>query len=384
MKPERITLGRYAPLVVQRLGGLRLVALGRPAGDCNDLRLFPAQLLADPETADAAHADDARVTYYVPHGLWVGRTEAGRARCVYGTQLIASRAGGRHGRAARVVTADLSLPYLPGDRGWAFAPERPCLEGQILQQAGASAMHWETVLHDATVRRAVHGAGPGRLVDEAVRVFERVAGQCGVLVYAGDLLLLALVLPNAADWAGVHRAVVTGLLGGALRRYGLAHAGDEAAPFRAEYPGTAVRTLVQLRAALAWNRARSQAGTPDLGQGLDHGPLVWTQQPSADRFRLARVRSDLGRTGVQHLGEVVLDREGEAAVVWVQWLSAANTDRAYLAGRLVAAGYSAEAVARELQRPPDSVTRWIERAGYRGLLGGAAGAGAGPKGRRGK
>jgi len=378
---KRIVLAQYAPLAVQRLGALRVVALGRPGGDRHDLQRYPVSQLVDPD-ADASPRDDARVTHYVPHGLWVDRCDDGRARCVYGTQLVASRAGGRQGRAARVVTADLPLGYLPGDRGWAFAPERPCLEGQILHHAGAPAEHWGKVLDDPAVRRSSQGVGAGRVVDDAGRVLERVAGQCGVLVYAGDVLLLALVLPNAADWAAVHRAVVGGLLGSALRRYGVARAGSEVEAFRAELPGTAVRTAGQLRAALDWARASARGSAPDLGEGLETGPLVVSPVRSADQFQLVRVRSDLGRSGVQHLGEVVLDRAGQAALVWVQWLSASQTDRAYLAGQLGAAGYSAARLAGSLGRTPESVARWVARSGYAGLLRGAEAPGA--KGRRGR
>ena len=332
---DRVALHGLIALPSQAFGPLQLVPLVRRSA-VDDLPLAALPLARD--------ADDDGVTL-LPHGVVTGFDE-GAPRVAFGTQLA------RRGAKMRApVTSLLTFPIGRRDVGGRarMMPMHLALEGALLQVLGVNPDGWTRFSRD---RRATGAARPQSgavrtVAESALRTFEVDAHQSGMLLYAADTLLTAFVAPSPAVYLALHRAFVGDLLGGTMQ-YLLTRDPARVAerPFRAEIPGRAVRTLDDLREALAlasrpWATAQ---------EALDHGVLPSPAVPRASdamkRFTLRRFTTSFARGAGNGLGEVVHRDDG--AIAWLAFhrLSDAQAKRAYLLAQLAVCGWSLANFAR--------------------------------------
>lgn len=342
----------------QPFGPLHLVPLMRTAPPV-DLPLIP---VARPWiTDDDTHSG----VVLVPHGAVTG-FDGSAPLVAYSTQIVNA-----HNAERRVRTARMDYPIGRRDASSRvrMLPMHLSLEGALLSTFDASPETWarrsKVRVYDGSVRSERSAAS---VVESALRTFELHPAQCGALVYAADTLLAAFVAPSPEVYAELHRAIVGDLLGGTMQLYLSRHDAAER-PFKLELGGAAIRTLDDLRLALARTRAPWPTAVSALREGLSKTPLVTRGSTRAQPYTVRRFSTGLTLDGGNALGEVVTRDDG--AIAWLSFLrlSDAQTRRAYLLAELAAAGWSPETLAaRRKGGAVDDTEKQLLNAGFEHVL----------------
>ena len=351
----------------QAWGGVRLVPLVRetPIEDLRlDVRLYDADL--------GVVAVGPRTSYfsYIPHAYVATWGDVPAA--AYGTQLVPPDDRGRtpdrmplrfHRRMARRV-----------DKGrLRFLPLHLALEGYLALHFGGPEIAWEQWSHRAIARglsprveEAYTGAAV-RGLDDALRVFEIHAGQCGVLVYVADALAAAFAVPHPADYRALHTTLVHDLYGELIYHYAMLSM--PVPDFRARVTDANVRSLADLRAEAARQRSEWAA----FHDGVMAGGLleadytdehVYTLGP----YRLSRFLPPFERRRDNHIGEMITDAAGRVAYLKTFRLSENQVRRGHLLTRLAANDWHLPATAAALGVTEPELGRRIESAGFGHLL----------------
>lgn len=103
-----------------------------------------------------------------------------------------------------------------------IAPRLTRLERLRLQESARDRVGTRALRHGLSprVEEAYTGAAV-RGLEDALRIFEIHAGQCGVLVYVADALAVAFVVPHPADYRALHGTFVHDLYGELIYHYAL-------------------------------------------------------------------------------------------------------------------------------------------------------------------
>ena len=353
----------------QAWGGVRLVPLvrDRPIEDLRlDARLYDAEL--------GVVELDRRTAYfsYIPHGFVATWTRDGTPAAAYGTQLSDPEAHDRapcrmplrfHRRMARRVEKNRLR----------FLPLHLALEGYLALHFGGPEIAWEE-----WSRRAIgHGLSPRveeaytgatvRGLADALRVFEILPGQCGVLIYVADALAAAFVVPHPDDYCGLHSTLVHDLFGELIYHYALLSM--PVADFRARIVDTTVRSLADLRA-----QARSQVGEwaafhdRVMAGGLLGGDYTYQSVHRMGRYRLSRFLPPFERQRENHIGELITDETGRLAYLKTFRLSENQVRRGHLLTRLAACGWNLSDTAAALGVTEPELGLRIKSAGFGSLL----------------
>lgn len=336
----------------QRFGALRLVPLVRDK-PVEKLRLDRVP----PLEREPAVAGEKPVVVVVPHGV-LAHWESGVPCFSIGTRVS--------------VGSDLDR-FPPLDLGWSpredgtrvrFAPLALLQESLIVSSLGAPSARlvpFVKTLRPELLRATRLDAS----AEEALRTFEPYDGQCGVLVYAADTLLAAVVLPHADDYALVHRAIVTDALGPWLKTYG---ASGPVRDFAATLDGRAVRTLDDLRTAL--NETRARWASPEV---LYEGKLLPAAASATDvktvaGFATARFTTPLLSGGGTFIGDAVYGRDRALASLVMLRLSAAQSRRMFFMQLVVMSQCNLKVLAGTLRAPIDETARRVKNNGCNYLI----------------
>lgn len=354
-----LSLPGITALTSQPFGPLHLVPLVRSVS----IGELPVASAARPWHADASAREGVAL---VPHGAVVGFDE-GAPRVAFGTQLVTLRDGVE--RNLRTARMDYPLGRRDAATRVRMLPMHLTLEGLLLSAFEVRPEAWA---RRASVReyngsvRAERSAAS--VVESALRTFELHAGQCGALLYAADTLLAAFVTPAADAYAELHRALVGDLLGGTMQLH-LTRLDAAERPFKLELPGAAIRTLADLRLALARSREPWPTAVTALREGLAPSPLIVRASTRAMGFTTRRFTTGLVLGHGNAIGEVVHRDDG--AVAWLSYvrLSEAQTRRAFLLSQFAAMGWSPQALAaRDGRGNPDDGGGRLRDAGFEHVL----------------
>lgn len=353
----------------QAWGGVRLVPLVRDE-PIEDLRLDARLYEAEPGIVEV----DSRTAYlsYIPHGFVANWTRDGTPAAAYGTQLVDPTARDHaprrmplryHRRMARRVDRNRLR----------FLPLHLALEGYLALHFGGPEIAWEE-----WSRRAVgHGLSPRveeaytgatvRGLADALRVFEILPGQCGVLVYVADALAAAFVVPHPGDYRGLYSTLVHDLFGELIYHYAMLSM--PVADFRARIADNTVRSLADLRAQARrrqdeWTAFHDQV----MAGGLLGDDYTYQHVYAMGRYRLSRFLPPFERQRENHIGEVITDEAGRLAYLKTFRLSENQVRRGHLLTRLAAGGWSLSATATALGVTEPELGLRIEAAGFGSLL----------------
>ncbi|MEU8961244.1 hypothetical protein AB0C89_05990 [Streptomyces sp. NPDC048491] len=343
-------------------GGIRLVPLLR-AEPVAGLRLT-REAYGHPEGAEVRLAGRARYTSYIPHGFvadWSGEGPG----AAYGTTL-------GDGVPDRMPLHRMAKRR-PGDR-LRFLPLHLALEGYLALHFGGPSVAWEewsrTALRDGLsprVESAYLGADVPQLAD-ALRVFEILPGQCGVLVYAADALGAAFAVPHPDDYRALHATLLQDLFGELIHQYALY--GRPVTEFTARLDDRHIRSLGDLRAAArGQERAWREAHDTVLAAELHATPYTFSRVHRMGGFALWRFLPPFQRGGAgRHIGETITDHQGRVAYLKTFRLSENQVRRGHLLRNLAAHDWHLGRCAEALGATPEELTRRIRRAGLSGLL----------------
>jgi hypothetical protein len=346
----------------QTWGALRLVPLVRRE-PIEDLRLH-AKVYGD-EPSAVFLADKSVYTAYVPHAFVASWTGDGTPAAAYGTQL---------GEPLRHMPIRLRrrMARRVDKNRLRFLPLHLAVEGFLALHFGGPEIAWE----DWSRRAVAHGLSPRaedaysgaevRGLDDALKVFEIYPGQCGLLLYAGDTLASAFVVPHPEDYRALHPTLIRDMYGELVYEYALFY---PASDFPAVIDETAVSSLADLRAE-AVRQEREWAAFHDsvMAAGLLRAPEHVQEVYRLGRFRLSRFLPGFERKAENHIGETITDEEGRLAYLKTFRLSEAQTRRGYLLSVLAAHGWSLPETAAALRSSPAELGLRLERAGFGYLL----------------
>lgn len=322
---------------------------------------------------------------YIPHGLvadWSGDGEGADVRdgggqpAAYGTHL-GGREAPRAVRLPRLVHHRMPRRR-PGDR-LRFLPSHLALEGYLALHFGGPSTAWEEwsrqALRDGLSPRAedAYLGWSVRGLGDALRVFEIHPGQCGVMVYVGDVLAAAFVVPHPEDYRLLHASLVEDLYGELVHQYGLY--GAPVAEFGARITGEEhIRTLADLRAAArGQERAWEEAHDGLFARELLDTSYGFERAYRMGSFTLWRFLPPFVRDGSgQHIGETITDHKGQVAYLKTFRLSDAQVRRGHLLHRLAGAEWELSRAAEALGTSREELVRRIRAAGFSQLLKGDA------------
>ncbi|MER5962554.1 hypothetical protein [Streptomyces sp. NPDC002057] len=370
----RIDLTGLGVRPAQVWGGVRLVPLVR-AEPVAGLRLHrEVHRGLGPGTVDLG--DRTTYTSYIPHGFvadWTG-SGAGAESAAFGTRL-----GGAAGEAPDTVPVrrlHRMAKRRQGERRLRFLPLHLALEGYLALHFGGPSVVWdewsrEAVRRGLSPRAEAAYAGwsvPG--LAEALRIFELHPGQCGTLLYVGDALAAAFVVPHPEDYRILHPTLVEDLYGELVHQY--AYYGAPVPEFTARIRDGAggVRSLADLRAA-AREQERAWAVAHDglMARDLLETSYAFERVYRAGPFDLHRFLPPFERSGrEQHIGELISDRKGRTVYLKTFRLSEGQIRKGYLLRRLAGCDWHLGRTAEALGTSYAEVVRRVRGAGLGALL----------------
>ncbi|MBL8684453.1 MAG: hypothetical protein JNK05_35090 [Myxococcales bacterium] len=274
----------------------------------------------------------------VPHSFVVGWGDEAEAELNQGAAFVRESDGKWFHTRGCSVKMKLRMARRASTKALRFAPQQLAIEGLLsLFFAGPEVVtrDWSERLMrrglDPRVERALSGRALPAL-SEALRVFEVLDGQCGMLLYFADELFGAFVAPTPEDYRRTHESMVLDVFPAELLDY----ARYEAPTFRAKIDAGSARTIRELRAALDREELAWKQWTMFTASQLCRSAMV-QHVYAMDGFRLERFVTTLERKGEHHAGERVVARDGTVAYLKTYRLSVAQARRAYLLRRLTEA-----------------------------------------------
>ncbi|MDF5752966.1 hypothetical protein [Spongiactinospora sp. TRM90649] len=346
----------------QTWGAVRLVPLVRedPVTDLRlDLRAYGDEL------SEVSLPDRSHYIAYVPHAFVASWTTDGTPAATYGTQLGSPE---RHValRFRRRMARRLDKNRLR------FLPLHLALEGFLALHFGGPEIAWQEWSH----RAVTHGLSPRaeeaytgaaiRGLDDALRVFEIHPGQCGMVLYTGDALAGAFVVPHPDDYRALHPTLVKDMYGEQVYHYALYH---RANPMEAAIDDALVSSLAGLREQAA-RREREWAEFHDdiMAAGMIASPARIDEVYRLGRFRLRRFLPAFEPRRENHIGEMIVDDGGRLAYLKTFRLSEAQIRRGHLLTLLAAHDWSLPGTAAALGDAEAALGVRLARAGLGHLL----------------
>ena len=275
-------------------------------------------------------------TSYVPHGLVMRWTTDGEPVVPVDTALGSKDAGRAMAGGIQVLR---HMVRREGPLGLRLLPLHLAMEAFLTLQFGGP--HIVNQFWSRRVRQ--HGLSPRTEqstrsaqipgLAEALALFERTPGQCGMLVFVGDHLASATLVGHPEDYALLHRGLVADFYGPLFAQWGWAF--RDVPVFNVELSGT---TLDEIRASLAQAREDEARFTEQMADGLI-GPVQFERVRTVGRFTLQRFHTGFAserasRVGGDHIGEGLFDDAGRAVYLKTYRLDRGQVRRAHLLSSL--------------------------------------------------
>ncbi len=369
---NRLELSGLSIATSQIWGGVRLVPVLRRDAP-GDLRLWKRSYKEDEASVDlGGRTGGPKSMYgsYVPHGLVVDWSGDGALKAAFGTRM--ARQDGtvleRDGHTARILHRMVKREDRHRLR---ILPLHVAMEGFLSLHFGGPEIAWEAyskqVLKQGLSPRYERIAWGWELpaLPEALRVFEIHDDQVGVLVFIAETLASAFIVPHPDDYRALHQTVVEDFFGPTL-----VHAGRYGAAIKIDigFDEHFVKSIDDLRGALSAMQESWHAFQLDLAGGLIHQPLTGENVYRAGPFQLSRFMTGLKPTEENHIGEMIVRRDGTLEYLKTYRLSAAQTKRAFLLRQLAGHDWHIEHTAKALGQSKEQFVVRLEKAGFGYLL----------------
>jgi hypothetical protein len=337
-------------------GAVRLVPLLRRQSR-RDLQLTQRNYHYNPMVAL-----DKRMQYYsyIPHGLVLQWTNDGSPIAAAGCQV--GKQGKEH--SGMVVLRRMAKREEPNSVR--FLPLHLAMEGFLSMFFKAPAIIWSEYSRKSSIEgfseRTEYSATGRSISDlsEALRVFEIHENQVGVLLFVGEALASAFILPSPADYRSLHNTLLNDFYGQTFYYYGLYGQANE---LKMEIDTSGVRDLTDLRRALQKLRQDWAKVQGEMAGDLIDRPIQSQQVYQAGPFSLQRFITDLDRTQTNYIGESIVDNSGSLQYLKIYGLSAAQTRRTHLLQQLAANQWHLENTAIALNTTLPDLMKRIEKVG---------------------
>jgi hypothetical protein len=304
---------------------------------------------------------DRRTNYYsyVPHGLVLNWTDDGTAVAALGGKLS-------QGDVDFKGIQTLSRMAQREDKNTLrFLPSEMAMEGFLATFFNGPNIAWQDysrrALADGLSPREEYSISGYSIQDlsEALRVFEVHEQQVGVLLFVGEILATAFLVPHPADYRALHDTLLMDGYGETFYYYGLY---GQAQELSVSIDDKSVHTLADLRMEI--DRIRQDWGNFQslMARDLLQRAIQSHQIYQAGTFSLQRFITDLDKNLTNYIGESIVDDRGSLQYLKIYGLSAAQTRRAYLLQQLNRSQWHLETAAIALNTTLPDLVRRIEKA----------------------
>jgi len=308
---------------------------------------------------------------FVPHGLIVSYTEDGSPVAALGGSF--GPASEKRSRFVRLMHRMVKQEQGEGATSrFRMLPLHLAMEGFLALHFNGPDILWSEYSRqaisnglDPRSERAIRGSWlPG--LEEALRTFEILPAQVGVLVFVADALACALVVPHPEDYRRMHSSLLDDFFGDLLREYAILYPNPLSA--HAPLDGGSVRTLDDLVRQVARVRAEWSGYAELLSAGLLGRAVKVERVRAMGPFRLERFVPLFDPDVECHIGERILREDGTLEYLKTYRLSAAQVRRAYLLEQLAAAEWNMERAAVALRCSAKDLAQRLVSAGFGFLL----------------
>jgi hypothetical protein len=368
--PQTMGAVRIVPLVRERFLG----ATGQH--EPRDLRIVARDYgdsLAVVEVGRNAATDPGlKYVSFVPHGFIVSYTTDGSPVAAQGASF-GPTSETKKGRFVRLMHRMVKREPGEGSTSrFRMLPLHLAMEGFLALHFNGPDIIWSEYSQQAIRKgldprseRAVRGTWlPG--LEEALRTFEILPAQVGVLLFIAEALACAVVLPHPDDYRQLHGSLLEDFFGDLLREYAILY--PHAPHVHAPLDGAGVKTLDDLARQVARVRADWRAYAELLSAGLLGRAMRVERVRSMGPFRLERFVPVFDPEVECHIGERMVRDDGTLEYLKTYRLSAAQVRRAYLLDQLAAAEWSLERTAESLGCSLPELARRLVSAGFGYLI----------------
>jgi hypothetical protein len=340
----------------QRWGAVRLTPLLRQDYR-QDLTLVKRSYQNNPTVAV-----DAKTRYYsyIPHGLVLHWDGQGHPVVPAGTQF------GTDPAKIRSATVLQKMAKREDKNALRFLPLHLAMESYISIFLKAPEITWPEYsrrsLREGFNSHTEYSISGSSIADfsEALRVFEIHENQVGVLLFVGESLASAFILPNPQDYRSLHDTLLTDFYGETFYYYGLyGNAND----LKIEIDTRNINNLADLQSALQKLRQDWADVQSMMADALIDRPIISQPVYQAGPFSLQRFITDLDRNQTNYIGEAILDDRHHLQYLKIYGLSAAQTRRTYLLQQLASNQWNLEQTAVGLNTTPPDLLKRLEKAG---------------------
>jgi hypothetical protein len=363
---ETITLHNLEIAPSQILGSIRLVPLLRKDFR-EDLRL------AKRSYNSRAVVTVGKSTFYhsyVPHGLVLNWSDNGEPIASLGGQLSDES---DQFAGVKVMRRMAQRENRGQDNSLRFLPLEMAMEGFMGMFFKGPTIAWQ----EYSRRSRSTGLSPrteysisGKSISdlsEALRVFEIHENQVGVLLFVGEMLATAFIVPHPQDYRDLHETLLTDAYGETFYYYGLYGQAQELECSIASLAPEVIKDknihdLTDLRSALTKMRQEWSDVQSMMSEDLLQRPIQSQQIYRAGAFSLQRFITDLDKTRTNYIGESIVDNSGDLQYLKIYGLSAVQTRRAYLLQELDRHDWQLEKAAIALNETLSSLVKRIEKA----------------------
>ena len=367
---RQLCAGGLTAAPAQALGSIRIVPLIRDEVR-EDLRLAVRNYDEDLTATQVKGSKKTSTWYYsyVPYGLVVGWTTDGSA-AVPQESRIEKR--DRLKVSDRTIGIGHRMVRRAGVGALRMLPLHVAMEGFLGLHFRGPNMQWE----EYSMQALTHGLSPrteatvrGEEIlglEDALRVFERHEGQCGMLLFVADALASAMVVGHPDDYGALHAALIEDYFGDLIWQYGCMYSRVQELAY--DGPPPAAENLEDLRRHVASMRADRSDIYASMAGGLFDRDVAGERVYSLGPFELERFITDLSLDAENHIGECIRRDDGTVEYLKTYRLSSAQTRRAHLLKSLAAHDWNLDEAAKSLNTDKKSLILRIDKAGFSALL----------------
>lgn len=362
---EKIDLKGLTIAPSQIWGAVRLVPLIRKQQRA-DLRLLKQNYKQDLTFVEVEK--DIYYSSYIPHGLVVTWSE-GKPDVAMGGQLFKSKQ--KHSHNVSKIGMMHRMVKRESKNALRMLPLHLAMEGFLAMHFNAPEIAWQEYSKRAIsrglsprVEYSVSGRGINTYED-ALRLFEIHQHQVGVLVFIGEVLASAFIVPTHQDYRALHNSLLEDFYGETFYYCGLY---GKAYDLESTINEKKINSFEDLEKAIATVRQEWADFQGFMAADILEREIKSTRVYTAGNFSLQRFITDLSLWGNNYIGETIVDELGIVQYLKIYGLSKAQTKRAYLLQTLAANKWNLEQTANSLGDRFEHFIKRIENAGFGYLI----------------
>jgi hypothetical protein len=363
---EKISLKGLEIAPSQIWGSVRLVPLLRQQPR-QDLRLFKQDYDADISVVSVAK--DVRYISYIPHGLVLSWSDNNRPEAALGGQLLTE--GKKFACGATTVKLLHRMAKRETKNSLRILPLHLAMEGFLSMYFHAPTIAWQeysrTFLSQGLSPRAEWSVA-GRFIadlEDALSIFEIHQGQVGVLLFVGEILASAFIVPTPTDYRALHGSLLADFYGETFYYHGLY---GQATNLATTINQDKIFHLQDLEIALSKMRAEWSNFQGFMAGDLLNRQIQAQRIYTAGSFGLQRFITDLSLEQNNYIGEVIIYELDCLQYLKIYGLSKPQTKRAYLLKQLATYDWNFEYTALAIGDTLKQLVRRMEKLGFGYLI----------------